>query len=90
VRRARTGGGSRPHPLGSYLSSPGVFTERIHLFLARDLARVDEAHEPHEVIEVHWLPLREAWRLAVEGDYEDGKTLVALMRAVARRDLGTL
>ena len=70
--------------LGSYFSSPGVFTEVIHLFLARDLVPVPQAHEPHEVIEVHWVPLAEAWRKAVEGEYIDGKTLVGLLRAHAQ------
>jgi ADP-ribose pyrophosphatase len=76
--------------LGTCLSSPGVFTEVIHLFLARDLTAVSEAHETHEVIEVHWLPLRAAWRKAVDGEYQDGKTLVGLMRAVARMEVGAL
>lgn len=67
--------------LGRYFSSPGVFTEIIHLFLARDLAEVALAHEQHEVIEVHWVPLEQAWRAAIDGEYIDGKTLVGLMRA---------
>lgn len=74
--------------LGSYLSSPGVFTEVIHLFLARDLEVVNLAHEPHEVIEVHWLPLRDVQRRALDGDLDDGKTLVGVLRAVARIDAG--
>ncbi|MET0293118.1 MAG: NUDIX hydrolase [Steroidobacteraceae bacterium] len=72
--------------LGTYFSSPGVFTERIHLFLARGLSEVDAALEEHEVLEVHWIPLREAWSQAVDGRIEDGKTLVGLLRAVARLD----
>jgi 8-oxo-dGTP pyrophosphatase MutT (NUDIX family) len=76
--------------LGSYLSSPGVFTEVIHLFLARELTAVAIAHEEHEVIEVHWLPLEDAWRKAVDGEYTDGKTIVALLRAHARLELGSL
>src|ERR1700685_2376115 len=41
--------------LGSYLSSPGVFTEVIHLFLATEVLPAASAHEPSEVIEVHWV-----------------------------------
>jgi ADP-ribose pyrophosphatase len=84
----RTAG--RWDPLGSYLSSPGVFTEVIHLFLARDLSVVDSALEEHEVIEVHWVPLREAWQKAVDGTYLDGKTLIGLLRAVARMEQGDI
>jgi ADP-ribose pyrophosphatase len=70
--------------LGAVHSSPGVFTEVIHLFLARDLTVVAQALEPHEVLEVHWLPLQDAWRKAVDGEYTDGKTLIGLMRAWER------
>jgi hypothetical protein len=42
------------------------------------------------VIEVHWLPLREAWGKAVDGEYQDGKTLVGLLRSVARLARGDL
>lgn len=76
--------------LGSFFSSPGVFTEVIHVYLARELTAVDQAHEQHEVIEVHWLPLETAWRKAVGGEYTDGKTLVGLMRAWARLESGEL
>jgi ADP-ribose pyrophosphatase len=68
-------------PLGSYLSSPGVLTEVLHLFLARGLATVAAAPEEHEVLEVHWLPLQDAVAMAVDGRIRDGKTLVGLFRA---------
>ena len=74
----------RWEPLGQYFSSPGVFTEVIHLYLARELVEVDQAHEQLEVIEVHWVPFEEAWRNAVDGVYTDGKTLIGLLRAHAR------
>jgi 8-oxo-dGTP pyrophosphatase MutT (NUDIX family) len=69
--------------LGSFLSSPGVFTEVIHLYLARDLAPRELAHEEHEVIEVHWIPLTEAWQRAVTGEFRDAKTAIGLLRARA-------
>lgn len=67
--------------LGTSLSSPGVFTEVIHLYLARALATADAAPEPSEVFEVHWIPLTEACRRALEGDIIDGKTVIGLLRA---------
>ncbi len=70
--------------LGSYLSSPGVFSEVLHLFLARDLEAVATAREIHEVIEVHWVPLAEACRRALDGEIRDGKTTVGLLRAAHR------
>lgn len=69
--------------LGSILPSPGVLAETIHLYLARGLTPTAHAHEQHEVIEVHWLPLHEAWQRAVSGEYRDGKTVIGLLRAHA-------
>ncbi len=68
-------------PLGHYFSSPGVFTEVIHLFLARGLAPARAAPEASEVFEVHWLDLAEAVRRAAVGELDDGKTALGLLRA---------
>lgn len=70
--------------LGSILSSPGVFDEIIHLYLARDLSAGEVQHEQHEVIEVHWMPLDAAVRQATDGILRDGKTVTGLLRAAAR------
>lgn len=67
--------------LGKIISSPGVFTEVIHLYLARTLSAVPTSMEEHEVIEVHWLPWAEALRMAKTGEIEDAKTLAGLLRA---------
>jgi 8-oxo-dGTP pyrophosphatase MutT (NUDIX family) len=69
------------HSLGAYLSSPGVFTEVIHLFLATDLVAAAKAHEAAEVIEVHWIALSEARRWALDGTIRDGKTALGVLRA---------
>jgi 8-oxo-dGTP pyrophosphatase MutT (NUDIX family) len=74
---------NRVESLGSILSSPGVFAETIHLYLARELTAAPLAHEQHELIEVHWIPLDEALRQAVSGELRDGKTVVGLVRAAA-------
>jgi ADP-ribose pyrophosphatase len=67
--------------LGEYFSSPGVLTEVIHVFLARDLSPVDAEPEEHEVFEVRWLPLLEATRRAAAGQLQDGKSIVGLLWA---------
>ena len=69
--------------LGAFFSSPGVLTEVIHVFLARELAATQSQPEAHEVFEVHWVALPEALAMAVDGRIEDGKTLVGLFRASA-------
>jgi ADP-ribose pyrophosphatase len=70
-------------PLGSFLPSPGVFDERIHLFLGRGLSQGEAEPEAYEEIETVRLPFAEALRQAREGEISDGKTIVALLRAEA-------
>jgi len=67
--------------LGVSLPSPGVFTERLHLFLATGLEPAPAAHEHAEVIEVHWVALAQACRWALTGEIADGKTALGLLRA---------
>jgi len=67
--------------LDSYLSSPGIFTEVIHLFLATGVEPAVAAHEKAEVIEVHWVPFAAACEWAVNGKIRDGKTALGLVRA---------
>ncbi len=66
--------------LGKILSSPGVFTEVIHLYIAQSLTAVPARTEEHEVIEVHWFAWDEALRMARAGEIEDAKTLAGLLR----------
>ena len=69
------------HSLGSCLSSPGVFTERLHLFLATGLTPAQLAQERAEVIEIHWLPFAQACAWAIDGTIADCKTALGLLRA---------
>jgi ADP-ribose pyrophosphatase len=70
--------------LGEFYSSPGVLTEVIHLFLARDLEATDARPEEHEVFEARWLPFDEAARLAADGQLQDAKSAIGLLWARAR------
>lgn len=67
--------------LGEYLSSPGVFTEVVHLFLATQLTAVERRPEAHEVFEVEWRPLTDVLAMAHSGELRDGKSLVGVFRA---------
>jgi len=67
--------------LGICLSSPGVFTEVLHLYLATGIAPAATAHERAEVIEIHWLPFETACKWALVGTITDAKTVVGLLRA---------
>lgn len=74
--------------LGNIYSSPGIFDEVVHLFLARELTAVDTHQEAHELIEVHWLRFDEALTRAASGEIQDAKTLVGLWRAQSRLQAG--
>jgi ADP-ribose pyrophosphatase len=69
--------------LGHMLSSPGVFTEVIHLYLARQLNRAGHAHGHDEIIDIHWLPFDQALTWCLDGTISDAKTLIGMFRAAA-------
>jgi len=70
--------------LGAYFSSPGVFTEVIHLFMATGLTPVASSPEADEVFEVEWWPLSLAAERARNGELADAKTVIGILRAVSR------
>lgn len=80
---------ARWESLGNYIASPGVFTEVVELFLARDLGTVDSAPEAAEVFELRWVPLAEACERALSGEIADGKSALALLRAQHRLHLSS-
>lgn len=74
-------------PLGAYFSSPGVFTEVIHLYLATGLSSMPSSPEDDEVLEVEWWPLDAAVRRAIDGELTDAKTIIGILRAASRLKL---
>jgi 8-oxo-dGDP phosphatase len=80
--------------LVDYYSSPGYSTERLRIFLARDLAPVPAA-ERHFVPQdeeahllVDWLPLDEAVEAVFAGELHNGPAVVAIMAGYAARSGG--
>jgi 8-oxo-dGTP pyrophosphatase MutT (NUDIX family) len=67
--------------LGLYIPAPGIFTEVIHLYLARNLKVGSASPDADEELEIQWLPLDEALNLVLRGVWNDGKTAMALWRA---------
>jgi len=68
-------------PLGRYFPAPGIFTEVIHLYLARDLTLGVATPDVDEELELDWLPLDEALGRVLRGEWNDGKTALGLVRA---------
>jgi 8-oxo-dGTP pyrophosphatase MutT (NUDIX family) len=67
-------------PMGKAYSSPGVFEEMLHFFLAQRLDIGAPDFDDHEIIEIHWLPLEKAFDLLDQGDIVDGKTMIGLCK----------
>ncbi len=75
----------RLEALGILHSSPGVFDEVIHLYLATGLSQGKADPENYEDIDCLRLPLAEALEMARDGRITDGKTIAALFRVAGRR-----
>ena len=67
--------------LGFIHSSPGVFDEVIHLFLATGLVQAGASQEEYEDIECVRVTFTDALEMARDGRISDGKTIAALFRA---------
>jgi ADP-ribose pyrophosphatase len=71
--------------LGGVWSSPGIFTEVIHLFLAHDLTPVASNHDREELIEAHWVGFARSLSMIEQGEITDAKTVLGLLRAWQRQ-----
>jgi ADP-ribose pyrophosphatase len=65
--------------LGYFFSSPGILTEKMHLYVAYDLQKGRQALEEGEEIELRPTALDEAIAMCGTGDIRDGKTIAALL-----------
>jgi ADP-ribose pyrophosphatase len=80
--------------LADYYTSPGFSTERLRVFLARDLEFVPEAErdfvpEAEEAqLLTAWLPLDEAVRKVFAGDLHNGVAALGVLAAYAARSEG--
>jgi len=80
--------------LADYYSSPGYSTERLRVFLARDLEVipaaerhfVSHAEEAHLLLD--WLPLDDAVRKVFAGELHNGPAALAIMAGYAARSEG--
>jgi ADP-ribose pyrophosphatase len=80
--------------LADYYSSPGFTTERLRIFLARELEFVPPAErdfvpqdEEAQLVPA-WLPLDEAVRKVLAGDLHNGTTALGILASYAARSEG--
>nr|WP_326165658.1 NUDIX hydrolase [uncultured Oscillibacter sp.] len=74
-------------PLGRILPSPGCYGETLHLYLARDLQMAEQHLDADEFLNVERIPFGEMVRRCLDGEIEDAKTVVAVLKAKALLDL---
>ena len=71
--------------LAEFIPSPGILTEKIHLFVAQDLTPGAMNLENDEDLKPECVTLHEAMEWVLNGTIRDGKTLVALLLWVQRK-----
>jgi ADP-ribose pyrophosphatase len=77
----------RIEKLAEFYTTPGFCEEKLHVYLATDLAPSSQALDHDELVEVVYLPFAEAARMAESGGIEDSKTIIALLLAVKKVQL---
>ena len=73
--------------LGCLLASPGFCTERLHMYLARDLRRRASHPDEDEFLNVITMPFEELVRQVMDGTIEDAKTVATTLKVKALLDL---
>jgi 8-oxo-dGTP pyrophosphatase MutT (NUDIX family) len=82
------------HVLADFFTSPGISTERVIVFLARDVAEVPDAQRGpplrHEeaYLQSAWVPLDRAVQLFLAGELHNGVTAVGILAAYAAQQGG--
>lgn len=75
--------------LGAMASSPGVFTERVYLYLATEIRLEEAKMGVDEVItETLWLPFDQACQWSYDGRISDAKSIIAILRAANKLGVG--
>jgi ADP-ribose pyrophosphatase len=69
----------RLHKLHAFYPSPGILSERTHLFLAEELTQGEMHLEADEAIEPHVVAWSQALAWCLDGTIRDAKTLVAIL-----------
>ena len=66
--------------LGCILASPGFCTEKLHMYLARDLSFGDTHPDEDEFLSVRRIPFQELVQRCLSGEIQDGKTVTAVLK----------
>ena len=67
--------------VSEFYPSPGYTDEKIHLFLAEDLKKVEYTPEPGEFLEIIEFPIEELTKMVKRGEILDSKTIIGIFLA---------
>ena len=67
--------------LGAYYLSPGCYTERIHLYIAKGLHKGEAHPDEGEILNVEKYSFSDAVRMCDDGVIKDAKTVMLILRA---------
>lgn len=70
-------------PLGIYYGSPAIMGEKIYMYLAKGLSFGSQQLDDGEFLDVIKMPIEDAVKNVLDGNFRDGKTQSAIMRAAA-------
>lgn len=71
--------------LSSFYVSPGFCDEIIYVYEARGLSFGDSCPDEDEFLEVLRIPLEKAVQMVLDGEFEDAKTIAAILALHAKR-----
>ena len=66
--------------LGCILASPGFCTEKLHMYLARDLSRAQSHPDDDEFLNIVTMPFEELVQKVMDGTLEDAKTVATVLK----------
>ena len=69
--------------LGTFFSSPGIFTETIHAFLARGLSFSETHPDQDEFLVIERVPFDKMYKRITRGEIQDMKTVAVFLKAKA-------
>lgn len=67
--------------MGCSYSSPGILSEKLHLFFAKDLVQGPIHPDDGEFLEIVRIPYDELMDMVRRGEIQDGKTLAGIFKA---------
>ncbi len=71
-------------PLVSFYSTPGFTTEKLFLYIARELYKEEGEADFDEFIEVEKVKLEDAFSMVMDGKIEDAKSIIGILLAYQR------